>query len=73
MIFPDEKHFLELAKQGNLIPIGREFPADTETPVSAYIKLSGQPGGAAFLLERAETGGSFGRYSFGGSRPAAVM
>jgi anthranilate synthase component 1 len=73
MIFPDEKHFLELAKQGNLIPIGREFPADLETPVSAYIKLSGQPGGAAFLLESAETGGRLGRYSFVGSRPAAVM
>jgi len=56
MIFPDEQKFLELAKQGNLIPIGREFPADAETPVSAYIKLSGQPGGAAFLLESAETG-----------------
>ena len=43
MIFPSEEKFLELAKQGNLIPIGREYPADAETPVSAYIKLSGQP------------------------------
>ena len=73
MIFPEESKFLELAKQGNLIPIGREFPADAETPVSAYIKLSGQPGGAAFLLASAETGGRLGRYSFVGSRPTAVM
>ncbi len=73
MIYPDEKKFLDLAKEGNLIPIGREFPADGETPVSAYSKLSGQPGGAAFLLESAETGGRLGRYSFVGSRPTAVM
>ena len=73
MIYPSEEKFLELAKQGNLIPIGREYPADAETPVSAYIKLSSQPGGAAFLLESAETGGRLGRYSFVGSRPAGVM
>jgi len=73
MIFPDEKKFIELATQGNLIPIGREYPADAETPISAYIKLVGQPGGVAFLLESAETGGRLGRYSFVGSRPTAVM
>ena len=73
MIFPDEKKFLELAEQGNLIPVSREILADTETPVSAYLKLSAQPGGAAFLLESAESAGRLGRYSFVGSRPAAVM
>ena len=57
MIFPDEKKFLELARQGNLIPLSREILADTETPVSAYLKLSAQPGGAAFLLESAESAG----------------
>jgi anthranilate synthase component 1 len=73
MIFPEEKKFLELAQQGNLIPLSREILADTETPVSAYLKLSAQPGGAAFLLESAESAGRLGRYSFVGSRPAAVM
>ena len=73
MIFPDEKKFLELARQGNLIPLSREILADTETPVSAYLKLSAQAGGAAFLLESAESAGRLGRYSFVGSRPAAVM
>ena len=73
MIFPDEKKFLELSRQGNLIPVSREVLADTETPVSAYLKLSAQPGGAAFLLESAESAGRLGRYSFVGSRPAAVM
>ncbi|NDE85318.1 MAG: hypothetical protein EB056_04740 [Verrucomicrobia bacterium] len=57
MIYPDEKKFLELSGQGNLIPVGREVPMGAETPVSAYIKLSGQPAGGAFLLESAETGG----------------
>ena len=73
MIFPDEKKFLELAQRGNLIPVSREILADTETPVSAYLKLSAQPAGAAFLLESAEAAGRLGRYSFVGSRPAAVM
>jgi anthranilate synthase component 1 len=73
MIFPDEKKFTDLAKQGNLIPLSREVLADTETPVSAYLKMSSQPGGAAFLLESAESAGRLGRYSFVGSRPAAVM
>jgi len=73
MIHPDEKKFLELARQGNLIPVSREILADTETPVSAYLKFSAQPGGAAFLLESAESAGRLGRYSFVGARPAAVM
>ena len=73
MIYPDEKKFLELAGQGNLIPVSREILADTETPVSAYLKLAAQPGGAAFLLESAESAGRLGRYSFVGSRPAVVM
>ena len=46
MIYPDEKKFLELARQGNLIPVSREILADTETPVSAYLKLAAQPAGA---------------------------
>ena len=73
MIFPDERKFLELAREGNLIPISREILADTETPVSAYLKLSAQAGGAAFLFESAESAGRLGRYSFVGSRPSAVM
>ena len=73
MIFPDEKRFCELARQGNLLAVSREILADTETPVSAYGKLSAQAGGAAFLLESAESAGRLGRYSFVGSRPAAVM
>jgi hypothetical protein len=38
-IKPSLAEFKKMARQGNLIPICREFLADTETPVSAYLKL----------------------------------
>ncbi|WP_249009965.1 anthranilate synthase component I [Conexibacter sp. DBS9H8] len=46
---------------------------DTETPVSAFLKLSAAaPGEPAFLLESAEHG-RVGRYSFLGHRPRATL
>src|SRR5262249_46824805 len=47
------------------------FVDDTETPVSAYLKLRGE--GPSFLLESAEQGGRLGRYSFLGFRPRAEL
>ncbi len=38
-IKPSLAEFKKMARQGNLIPVYREFLADTETPVSAYLKL----------------------------------
>ncbi len=58
----------ELATQGDLIPLRHTFIADCETPVSAYLKLRGD--GPSFLLESAEQGQRFGRWSFLGFRPA---
>jgi anthranilate synthase component 1 len=55
----------------NLIPLSVELIADTETPVSAFLKLRGD--GPAFLLESAEQGVTFGRYSFIGFRPREVI
>lgn len=46
----------------NVIPVVHEFLDDTETPVSAFLKLR-QPAGC-FLLESAEQGMRQGRYSF---------
>jgi anthranilate synthase component 1 len=43
------------------LPVYRECVADTETPVSAYIKL--RDGGPSFLLESVEGGERQGRYS----------
>ena len=68
---PTEQEFLRLARRGNVIPVYREILADFETPLSAYLKLEGR--GPAYLLESAEQGERFGRYSFIGSEPRAVL
>jgi anthranilate synthase component 1 len=54
-----------------LIPITQTVIEDTETPVSAFLKLRG--GGPAFLLESAEQGQSVGRWSFIGYKPRSVL
>jgi anthranilate synthase component I len=54
-----------------VVPVWRSLPADTETPVSAYLKL--RRGGTGFLLESGERDGRLGRYSFIGSNPDAVL
>ena len=56
-----------MAQKGNLIPVHQEFLADTETPVSAYLKLKDDS--YAYLLESAEGGKHWGRYSFIGCVP----
>ncbi|HUI05727.1 MAG TPA: anthranilate synthase component I [Verrucomicrobiae bacterium] len=71
MFTPSKPEFLELAKQGNLIPVYREIIADAETPVSAYQKL--QKSGGSFLLESVVGGEHIGRYSFVGSHPRKVI
>ena len=55
----------------SLIPIYREIMADSETPVSAYARISqGNPG---FILESVEGGERIARYSFIGSNPFGQM
>src|SRR6266446_8841138 len=71
MFTPSKAEFLELAKQGNLIPVYREIIADAETPVSAYQKLL--KAGPSFLLESVEGGERIGRYSFIGTNPSTVI
>jgi anthranilate synthase component 1 len=60
-----------LAGEHTLVPLRHTFVADTETPVSAYLKLRGD--GPSFLLESAEQGQRVGRWSFLGFRPRAVI
>jgi anthranilate synthase component 1 len=63
-----------LAKSGfNLIPIWREIPSDTLTPVSAFMKLRHGQKTADFLLESADGGENVGRYSFLGVAPFASL
>lgn len=68
---PDLADFRPLAEQGNVVPVYAQLAADFETPLSAYIKISGE--GEAFLFESAESAGDSGRYSILGSNPRAVI
>ncbi len=75
---PSRDEFVALAARGdaNLIPVSTELMADCDTPVAAFQKLLDEdPGGedCLFLLESAENSEQIGRYSFLGSRPAAVF
>jgi anthranilate synthase component 1 len=54
-----------------LVPVSREIFSDLDTPVSAFLKID--DGRHGFLLESVEGGEKWGRYSFLGSRPAAVF
>jgi anthranilate synthase component I len=69
-VWPSLEQARELAREHTLVPLRHTFIADCETPVSAYLKLRG--GGPSFLLESAEQG-RFGRWSFLGFRPRAVI
>jgi len=55
-----------------LVPVTRRLLADGETPVGVYRKLAGNRPGT-FLLESAEQGRSWSRYSFVGVRCAGVL
>jgi anthranilate synthase component 1 len=62
----------ELAADGKtVIPLTHSFIEDSETPISAFLKLRGD--GPAFLLESAEQGNRFGRWSFIGVKPRALL
>jgi anthranilate synthase component 1 len=71
-ILPGRDRFLELAKEGNLIPVYCDMLADLDTPVSVYSKLHAASG-AAFLLESIEGGTVVNRYSFIGCQPRKTI
>ncbi len=72
MIFhPSKEDFIQLAREGNVIPVHTDLMADFETPVSAYAKL--KSGGPAYLLESVEGGENLSRYTFIGCRPRKVF
>ncbi len=73
-VSPSIEDFRSLAEKGNVVPVYAQLAADFETPLSAYIKISGD--GEAFLFESAESPDSTnenGRYSILGSHPRAVI
>jgi len=71
VVIPSFEDFCQKAKKGNLIPVFREILADTETPVSAFLKI--KEGDFGYLLESVEGGEKWGRYSFLGTAPSVVV
>jgi anthranilate synthase component I len=68
---PTFEEFKECASRGNLIPVYKEILADLDTPVSAYMKIGGEP--YSFLLESVEGGDKWARYCFLGCGPSIII
>jgi len=64
--------FREYAKSFNVIPVTRKLLADDETPIGVYRKLAKSKANT-FLLESAEHGGVWSRYSFVGIHSEATL
>ncbi|MFC7340604.1 anthranilate synthase component I [Saccharopolyspora griseoalba] len=71
-ISPGREEFRALAADRRVIPVVRRLLADDETPLGVYRKLAGNRPGT-FLLESAENGRSWSRWSFVGARSAAAL
>lgn len=69
--YPGKIEFCQLAQQYNIIPVYTDVLTDMETPVSLYYKLVGDEVG--FILESADSSKNFGRYSFIGADPFAIV
>ncbi len=69
---PDLATFARLARDRRVIPVVRRLLADGETPVGLYRKLADERPGT-FLLESAEHGRVWSRYSFVGVQAAAML
>src|SRR5207248_9833068 len=69
---PDLATFRALAAGRRVIPVTRRLLADGDTPVGLYRRLAqDRPG--TFLLESAEHGRSWSRYSFIGVHSSAAL
>ena len=66
------EEFRAYAAQSNVIPVSRRLLADGETPLGVYKKLA-KDAPNTFLLESAEHGGAWSRYSFIGVRSQATL
>ena len=69
MIGSQKGIFLKAYEEGkNFIPITQTWPADLETPLSTWLKLSSQNSHGVFL-ESVEGGESLGRWSIVATKP----
>lgn len=71
MITPSRAAFHTYAASYGVVPVSVEVLADLETPLSVYAKLCKD--GPGFLLESAEHGERWGRYSFVGFDPFLTL
>ncbi len=70
--WPDLPTFAVLARDRRVIPVVRRLMADAETPVGLYRKLAADRPGT-FLLESAEHGGLWSRWSIVGAASRATL
>jgi anthranilate synthase component 1 len=66
------EEFRSYALEFNVIPVSRRYLADSQTPLSLYKKLAEDRVGT-FLLESAEHGGVWSRYSFIGINSESTL
>lgn len=66
------EEFRAYALEFNVIPVSRRYLADSQTPLSLYKKLAEDRVGT-FLLESAEHGGVWSRYSFIGVNSESTL
>ena len=71
MLYPNEKNYLAMSSEYDLIPVYREILADFESPVSVLQRFCEREN--AFLLESMEGGETWGRYSFVGVDPKILF
>lgn len=62
-IYPKFEEFKNLAVDYNVVPVVMEISADTETPISVFMKVCGEKENS-ILLESHLGGENFGRFSF---------
>ena len=70
-IRPDLEEFRSLARTHRMVPVWRDVLADLSTPVSAFSRVVGEDEG--FLLESADGGDRWSRWSFVGRRPLGTL
>lgn len=71
-MFTQYETFKSLADKGNVIPVYEALLADTETPVSVYMKIRDKSL-YSFLFESVEGGEKIARYSFIGFKPFMIF
>lgn len=70
--FPTREEFRDHARNATVVPVGARILADTETPVSVLARFA-RHNPSLFLLESAEGGERWGRYSFMGVSARASL